>query len=118
VAFSQGHFLAAPNRRFPGRDGVGVEPTFITKVVSGPVRLRAALEPAHAQDRASHCRQAADRVKAGMGRSTGLAPVRAGLKGRALELLCIHGQILATGVGPAPTPPGLRPGAQTLYAIQ
>src|SRR5438552_10437443 len=36
----------------------------------------------------------------------GLAPIRPGLKGRLLELLCIHGQHLADGVGIAPTQPG------------
>jgi hypothetical protein len=46
----------------------------------------------------------------------GLAPIRVCLKGRLLELLCIHGllawgQELAPGVGIAPTSPPLQGGA-------
>ena len=51
----------------------------------------------------------------------GLAPIRPGLKDRLRELLCIHGLLsleMATGVGIAPTPPGLQPGVQTDYTIQ
>ena len=76
----------------------------------------------------------------------GLAPARPCLKDRLLELLCIHGRaerddgvreqwsdgfqysstpilhrsdfVLATGVGIAPTPPGLQPSVQTNYTIQ
>ena len=54
---------------------------------------------------------------------TGPAPIRPGLKGRLLDLLCIHGQLewlaepklgerrLAPEVGIAPTSPPLRGGA-------
>jgi hypothetical protein len=48
----------------------------------------------------------------------GLAPARTNLKGWLLGLLCIHGQILATGVGIAPTPPAFQTGVQTDYTIQ
>ena len=76
----------------------------------------------------------------------GLAPIRPDLKGRLRELLCIHGRaewddgvreqwsdgfqcsntpilhrsdfVLATGVGIAPTPPGLQPSVQTNHTIQ
>ena len=48
----------------------------------------------------------------------GLAPARLGLKARLLDRLCIHGQIMAAGVGLAPTPPVLQTGVQTLYTIQ
>jgi hypothetical protein len=43
----------------------------------------------------------------------GLAPARVGLKGRLLELLCIHGQNmkLVPEVGIAPTSPPLQGGA-------
>ena len=48
----------------------------------------------------------------------GLAPARLGLKARLLDRLCIHGRIMAAGVGLAPTPPVLQTGVQTLYTIQ
>src|SRR5438046_8341464 len=76
----------------------------------------------------------------------GLAAIRPDLKGRLRELLCIHGRaewddgvreqwsdgfqcsstpilhrsdfVLASGVGIAPTPPGLQPSVQTNYTIQ
>ena len=48
----------------------------------------------------------------------GLAPARLGLKARLLDRLCIHGQIMAAGVGLAPTPPVLQTGVQTFYTIQ
>ena len=46
----------------------------------------------------------------------GLAPIRPGLKGRLLELLCIHGQLaeghqMVPEVGIAPTSPRLQRGA-------
>jgi hypothetical protein len=41
----------------------------------------------------------------------GLAPARFCLKGRARELLCIHGQKVAPEIGIAPTSPRLQRGA-------
>src|ERR1043165_5977552 len=41
----------------------------------------------------------------------GLAPIRPGLKGRLLDLLCIHGRKVVPEVGSAPTSPPLQGGA-------
>src|ERR1043165_6622896 len=41
----------------------------------------------------------------------GLAPIRPGLKGRLLDLLCIHGRKVVAEVGSAPTSPPLQGGA-------
>jgi hypothetical protein len=65
--FSQSRVQAAPMRGLPGRESVGVEPTFSTKVGLGPERFTAAIEQAHAQDRAPDRRQAADRFKTELG---------------------------------------------------